>query len=77
MDSGHPLFILFNDELAFVCPARGYYHSEERATGYLCSYYHNLIQRAMDGLSALLDAESRTLVEFDFSGYLLNEENGQ
>ena len=77
MDSGHPLFILFGDELAFVCPARGFYYSEGRATGYLCTYYKEPIQRAIDELSALSGVELRNIDEFDLSAYLQNGANGQ
>ena len=73
MDSGHPLFILFGDELALVCPARGYYASEERATGFLCAYYRNRIQMAVDGLSVSFGASLRKLEMFDPSVYSLNE----
>lgn len=67
MDSGHPLFILFGGELAFLCPAKGYYVSEERATGFLCTYYRNRIQMAVDGLSLQLGFNPIAIEDFDLS----------
>ena len=77
MDSGHPLFILFGDELAFVCPAKGYYYSDNQATGYLCTYYHRLIQRATDGLSMLHDVNLLKIEEVDLTVYLQGEGGAQ
>lgn len=66
MDSGHPLFLLFGDELAFICPARGFY-PDNQATGYLCAYYKLLIQRALDGLSDQFGLERMAVSDFDVS----------
>ena len=68
MDSGHPLFLLFGDALAFVCPARGYY-GDNQATGYLCAYYKALIQRAIDGLSEPFGVPPMQMEEFDLTVY--------
>ena len=68
MDSGHPLFLLFGDELAFVCPAKGYY-DDGQATGYLCAYYKALIQRAIDGLSEPFGIPPMQMEDFDLSIY--------
>ena len=68
MDSGHPLFLLFGSELAFVCPARGFY-SDNQATGFLCTYYRKLIQKAIDGLSLQLGFNPMAIEDFDLSEY--------
>ena len=69
MDSGHPLFILFGNELVFVCPTRGFYYSDNQATGFLCTYYKSLIQRAVDGLSDQHAITRMPIADFDFSQY--------
>ena len=70
MDSGHPLFLLFGDDLTFVCPARGYYYSEGQATGYLCAYYMILIRQALNGLNVQFGIDpTMTIDEFDLSVY--------
>lgn len=66
MDSGHPLFLLLGSELAFVCPARGFY-SDDQATGFLCAYYGKLIQKAIDGLNLQLEFNPMAIEDFDFS----------
>ncbi|MBR4654482.1 MAG: hypothetical protein IKO72_14070, partial [Kiritimatiellae bacterium] len=76
MDSGHPMFLLFDNELAFVCPTRGFYFSDNQATGFLCAYYKRLIQRVIDGLSLQAGQEPMTIEDFDLSEYLVYEGTG-
>ena len=74
MDSGHPLFLLLGSELAFVCPAKGFYYSDNQATGFLCTYYGKLIQKAIDGLSLQVEFNPMAIEDFDFSE--CHESNG-
>ena len=69
MDSGHPISLLFGDELAFLCPTRGFRRSDNLATGYLCAYYLDAIQRLMDFLSDTTGRNRMLLMPFDMSGY--------
>ena len=69
MDSGHPLFILFGQDLCFICPAKGFYRSENQATGYLCTYFQNLIRHAVNGLTLEMGKDPMAIVEFDFAVY--------
>lgn len=76
MDSGHPLFLLFNDEPVFLCPARGFYYDDRQATGFLCTYYKNLIQSTMDFLSDTMGKGRYTIQECSFDGAAKLENTG-
>lgn len=67
-DSGHPIFLLFGNSIAYLCPARGYY-GDGRATGYLCAKYLGAIQDAMDDLSNATNKDFHALQTFSFTPY--------
>ncbi len=69
MDSGHPISFLFGDELAFLCPTRGFRYSDGLATGYLCSLYLDMIQATMDFLSDTTGETRMPLRIFDLTAY--------
>ena len=68
MDSGHPIFLLFGNAIAYLCPASGYY-SDGLTTGYLCSKYLSRIQAAMDDLSRATGKDFHELQTFSFATY--------
>ncbi len=70
MDSGHPIFFLFGNELVFLCPTRGFYSDEPGATGFLCTRYLTLIRDAMDSLSDESGVERRSVQLYDFSAFV-------
>ena len=72
MDSGHPLFLLFGSELAFVCPARGFY-SDNQATGFFCTFFLSQIQQAMDDLSDTTGSPRSILDYFDLSQFTTHD----
>ena len=76
MDSGHPMFLLFGNEPAFLCPTKGYYYDENIATGYLCSIYLDQIQSYMNFLSDTKGLPRETLRTFDLSIYERLENTG-
>lgn len=69
MDSGHPIFFLFGDGLAFLCPTRGFRYSDHLATGYLCVHYLGTIQFTMNFLSDTTGKNRMMLRKFDLSIY--------
>ena len=69
MDSGHPIFFLFGNELAFLCPTRGYYDTEPGAVGFLCSLYLDRIQDFMDFLSDIKGLSREILQTYKLDDY--------
>ena len=69
MDSGHPIFLLFGDDLVFLCPTRGYYDSEPGAMGFLCTVYLELIQCTMDFLSDTTGRTRYSVQTYEFNGF--------
>lgn len=69
LDSGNPIFLLFEEDVVFLCPTRGYYPDEGLATGYLCSSYLNLLQKAMNELSEGQDAPQCELLTFPMGAF--------
>ena len=69
MDSGHPIFLLFDDELAFLCPTYGVYSYEDMPTGFLCAMYLDRVQSAMDFLSDTAGKNRTTIRKFDWGVY--------
>ena len=69
MDSGHPIFFLFGNELAFLCPTRGFYRDETGALGFLCSVYLGRIQDFMNFLSDTRGLPRETLQTYNFDAY--------
>jgi hypothetical protein len=69
MDSGHPIFLLFDNELAFLCPTRGYYKSEPGATGFLCTKFIRLTQETMDFLSDTTGRSRCPVQMYDLSSF--------
>ena len=70
MDSGHPIFLLIGSELAYLCPTKGFY-ADYLTTGFLCTYYLQTIQQAMDFLSDTKGLARAYLQTFDFSAFSL------
>ena len=68
-DSGNPMFLLVGGEMVYLCPARGYYYGENVATGYLCTFYMDKIQNAMNVLSVQNGHLLYSVQEYDFSSY--------
>ena len=69
MDSAHPIFFLFGNELAFLCPTRGYYDTEPGAVGFLCSLYLDRIQDFMDFLSDIKGLSREILQTYKLDDY--------
>ena len=76
MDSGHPIFFLFGNDLAFLCPTRGFYSDEPGATGFLCVRYLQLIKEAMDFLSDQTGSERQSMQLYDLSAFSTLENIG-
>ena len=76
MDSGHPIFFLFGNDLAFLCPTRGFYSDEPGATGFLCVRYFHLIKEAMDFLSDQTGTERQSIQLYDLSVFSTLENIG-
>lgn len=76
MDSGHPIFSLFGNELAFLCPTRGFYRDEPGALGFLCSLYLGRIQDFMNFLSDTNGLSRETLRTYSFDAYGRLENTG-
>ena len=66
MDSGHPICILLGTNLAYLCPAKGYYE-DGQVTGFLCVRYLRLVQKTMDFLSDVNGLGRASLQTFDLS----------
>ena len=62
-------FFLFGNELAFLCPTRGFYRDETGALGFLCSVYLGRIQDFMNFLSDTRGLPRETLQTYNFDAY--------